>query len=738
MQKTANLLVADRFVSEIKRRLPIEQYIEQDCGLRLYSMGNNRYKRACPFHNEKQPSFMVYGDTQSYFCFGCIQADELVWTAEGLKQIKSVRAGDRVLDVYGHWSNVLATEYKKGSLLKVKLASFGEGLSMTPDHTCIFLTREQVLTLPYITERKGDSGKRIVRYSTSKRKSNSACHIRFSEGQAQTLRVGDFFAYPVIPEQKRSDSNLIKTGLTKSDTEEPHVKRIECLPATEQAARLYGYYLSGGSCAGETVRFTFSLNGKETYVKEVQEILLSVFDLKSTFFVDQKRSICEVICCSVDLVAQFSHWFGKGCTIKKVPPQLLNWRVSLQKELIESYTKGCGNGVFGSVTSASMELSYGIYALLVQTGQIPSLSYKTAHVGKDGTPHKEYWTVSKRNRQSSSVFFEVINGTTYLLSEITEITCDEKEADVVDIAVEGSESFVTKSAVVHNCKAAGNVVKFAQQFHSWSWQQTLEHFAERFGISTVVKDSEMAELIFESYIRRCCGRADDLNAIGVNFHVSRECKKIFRSFPDSLRIQKWTESIYRATDTITVTEDRSSLYRLRYQVLPMVEQFAEEAHEKDEVVRHLCMENKLCYSCCHRYSTPSVEVGTGNTISPIMFVAAFPQEHVFDQVKEQIHARGFVENNFWFDYVLSCHVSSDPASEFKCCKSRWLDKRVEIIKPKIIVSIGEKTFTYLTGRSTYKDWHRLNENTEIWAFRSVMDDAEKRRLRDLIDKYADK
>ena len=29
------------------------------------------YKGLCPFHSERSPSFMVYPETQSYYCFGC-------------------------------------------------------------------------------------------------------------------------------------------------------------------------------------------------------------------------------------------------------------------------------------------------------------------------------------------------------------------------------------------------------------------------------------------------------------------------------------------------------------------------------------------------------------------------------------------------------------------------------------------------------------------------------------------
>ena len=32
----------------------------------------------CPFHNEKTPSFTVYPESQSYFCFGCGAGGEVI------------------------------------------------------------------------------------------------------------------------------------------------------------------------------------------------------------------------------------------------------------------------------------------------------------------------------------------------------------------------------------------------------------------------------------------------------------------------------------------------------------------------------------------------------------------------------------------------------------------------------------------------------------------------------------
>lgn len=52
------------------------------------------YKGLCPFHSERSPSFMVYPETQSYYCFGCGAAGDVIkFTMEmnSLSYIEAVR-----------------------------------------------------------------------------------------------------------------------------------------------------------------------------------------------------------------------------------------------------------------------------------------------------------------------------------------------------------------------------------------------------------------------------------------------------------------------------------------------------------------------------------------------------------------------------------------------------------------------------------------------------------------------
>lgn len=63
------------FINELKRRNRIEDIVSQQVSLKR--AGSNLVG-LCPFHNEKTPSFTVFLNDQSYFCFGCENGGDVI------------------------------------------------------------------------------------------------------------------------------------------------------------------------------------------------------------------------------------------------------------------------------------------------------------------------------------------------------------------------------------------------------------------------------------------------------------------------------------------------------------------------------------------------------------------------------------------------------------------------------------------------------------------------------------
>ena len=61
-------MIPREIIEEVRDRSDIEQIIGSYVTLKR--AGSN-VKGLCPFHNEKTPSFTVYPDSQSFYCFGC-------------------------------------------------------------------------------------------------------------------------------------------------------------------------------------------------------------------------------------------------------------------------------------------------------------------------------------------------------------------------------------------------------------------------------------------------------------------------------------------------------------------------------------------------------------------------------------------------------------------------------------------------------------------------------------------
>ncbi len=81
---------SDDFLNELRMRCDIEQVISSY--VQLKRRGKNLVG-LCPFHNEKTPSFTVYPESQSYYCFGCGAGGEVInfiRRAENLDYVEAV------------------------------------------------------------------------------------------------------------------------------------------------------------------------------------------------------------------------------------------------------------------------------------------------------------------------------------------------------------------------------------------------------------------------------------------------------------------------------------------------------------------------------------------------------------------------------------------------------------------------------------------------------------------------
>lgn len=69
----------------------LPELVERFClqfGVEAVPIGKDKYRTECPFHIEDIPSFTIYVNTQTYYCFGCHRwgfLNELIGTEPDLQ-----------------------------------------------------------------------------------------------------------------------------------------------------------------------------------------------------------------------------------------------------------------------------------------------------------------------------------------------------------------------------------------------------------------------------------------------------------------------------------------------------------------------------------------------------------------------------------------------------------------------------------------------------------------------------
>ena len=76
-------------IADIKRRYPLLEVVER-AGLRLRRSGSHRWQGACPFHDDRTPSFFVDVQTERFVCFGCKVRGDVIDFVRMREQLSTV------------------------------------------------------------------------------------------------------------------------------------------------------------------------------------------------------------------------------------------------------------------------------------------------------------------------------------------------------------------------------------------------------------------------------------------------------------------------------------------------------------------------------------------------------------------------------------------------------------------------------------------------------------------------
>jgi DNA primase len=120
-----------RGVQAVKDRNPIEEVVARH-GVSLRRQGK-RFVGFCPFHQDRHPSFVVYPETGSFYCFGCAAGGDVIDFLRRAEQISFQEAVKRLGDGVSpaeHPTSMLSTD--DGMILGAACAVYHEALFRTP------------------------------------------------------------------------------------------------------------------------------------------------------------------------------------------------------------------------------------------------------------------------------------------------------------------------------------------------------------------------------------------------------------------------------------------------------------------------------------------------------------------------------------------------------------------------------------------------------------------------------
>ena len=150
-------MIPHEYIEELTRRTDIVELVGSYVQLKRKG---RLYGGLCPFHSEKSPSFYVYPDTQSFYCFGCGAGGDAITFA---KKINSIDYPEAVKMLAARAGMPEPQEDDKTGRMRSRILSMNTEAARF-FHACLNSTVEEARQARAYWRRRGLDDKTIVRF----------------------------------------------------------------------------------------------------------------------------------------------------------------------------------------------------------------------------------------------------------------------------------------------------------------------------------------------------------------------------------------------------------------------------------------------------------------------------------------------------------------------------------------------------------------------------------------------
>ena len=150
-------MIPHEYIEELTRRTDIVELVGNYVQLKRKG---RLYGGLCPFHSEKSPSFYVYPDTQSFYCFGCGAGGDAITFA---KKINSIDYPEAVKMLAARAGMPEPQEDDKTGRMRSRILSMNKEAARF-FHACLNSTVEEARQARAYWRRRGLDDKTIVRF----------------------------------------------------------------------------------------------------------------------------------------------------------------------------------------------------------------------------------------------------------------------------------------------------------------------------------------------------------------------------------------------------------------------------------------------------------------------------------------------------------------------------------------------------------------------------------------------